>query len=388
MSSPNIWVTGIFLVVVLGLSGCMRSVPFPNQPTGSVQTCHNQVETDLVYSKMQTSSPLGTNPQVVALTFTPDDARLMVAYAHGQDRFGELVEIHSTDHRLLQSRKLDVLTSGLTFFSEDARYILTATEKDCKDKVMPDDKCWDVRIWETETFHPLEIPEGFNWNLRDIALSGDGKWLLKTMGINGTLTNIEDWTRGASLSTEINNDGIEQSFVAGALSSEGNLVALGVERVRYNGEIIGGTVRVQEWDLRTVKQILREGVTIGIPNLEGRGIDLESPPMRIAFDPHDRWLAVRTMNSIYVFDVASRGAHRNHVNFQPTMLANLRFSPDGSLLAGGHTRGITVLRTPDLKVVLEKQSEQATAIAFSPDGCLLAWGDVEGTVHIVNAPKP
>jgi WD40 repeat protein len=66
----------------------------------------------------------------------------------------------------------------------------------------------------------------------------------------------------------------------------------------------------------------------------------------------------------------------------------LEFSPSGKYLAGGHSQGLKVFTVPDLKIALDKPGSQATAIAFSPDGCLLAWGDAEGTVHIVNSPKP
>jgi len=204
-----------------------------------------------------------------------------------------------------------------------------------------------------------------------------------------SITGFDPQAGGESFGSGIDPEqGIVYRNATGALSKGSNLVALGIRTEKLSGQPFRGSVELEQWDSKALNPIIRSGLRLGSDDLtDPRGLEVKGMPLRLTFDSADRWLAAQTESAVYLFDVASFGAIRDQVDFLPTSLGVLRFNPFSSLLAGGHAEGLRVWSVPGLKTVLNQSSAQTTAIAFSPDGCLLAWGDVEGTVHIINAPK-
>jgi WD40 repeat protein len=384
------WIKLALLAIALLLYACAGS-PTP-KPTASVSNvaprCEKLNESAFTYADLGLQPSAVAHSPIAALTFSPDNRNLLIAYTFAQpDIPGELVQVRISDHQPVRSVSLARLTPGLTLFTEEGDRILSAAPKTCPDKTYyAQDTCWDVWGWNTTTGQLVDVPNGFNAGLTDIALSGDGKWLLKIGGLLGSLHNLDLQNVGATLTEDI--DGMRRKDITGALTKQANLVALGIKDETWGGEFVAGWLRLEQWDGKTIKRIDWDGWRIRPPDLTGEGLKVDGVPLRLAFDPLDHWLAAQTSSSIYVFDVPSLGAIQRSVNFAPTRLGVPRFNPSGSLLAAGHLQGLRVLSVPDLKTVLDKPGSEVTTIAFSIDGCMLAWGDVEGTVHIINAPKP
>ena len=115
---------------------------------------------------------------------------------------------------------------------------------------------------------------------------------------------------------------------------------------------------------------------------------LQNPPLQLSIAPNDRWVAVQTTAELKLLEIENPFFQRNLVNLSQNGKGVLVFDPSSSRLAFGNLQGITVFSVPDAGIPFQNRDIGVSAIAYSPDGCLLAWGDVEGTVHIINAPKP
>jgi len=70
------------------------------------------------------------------------------------------------------------------------------------------------------------------------------------------------------------------------------------------------------------------------------------------------------------------------LNQHPAQLTDLRFSPDGSILAVGYTDGWIRVYSPFNGEMLGVLDGRSSALLFSPDGGLLAGGPLNGTVRI------
>lgn len=384
ISVTNISIKWACVVLAVWICGCAISPPSEPSASDSALHCDNRGKSTFGYSDLGLKQREGVQPQVAGLTFAPDNSRLLIAYTFDAPNLpGELIQVQISNNHVLRSITPGHLTLGLTRFTEDTERIFSATPKICSDPRFSDKTCWDVLAWRTATGESVGMPEDTNTDLRDIAISGDGQWLLKAMLVN-TITNFDRQPSGVSFVS--NPEGVRREMVSGALSKSGTLVAQGIKDSTYDGRLVVGLVRLEQWDGKNIRWIGKEGWRIGPQDLTGDGLKLDGVPLRLAFDLSDRWLGAQTATSIYLFDVSSFGTPRGRVDFSPTTLGVLRFNPSGSLLAGGHTQGTRVLSVPDLKTVLDKPSAATTAIAFSPDGCLLAWGDMEGTVRIIPLP--
>ncbi len=171
------------LTIALLLYACAGG-PTP-EPTTSVSNvalrCEKLNESAFTYADLGLQPSALAHSPIAALTFSSDNTNLLIAYAFAQpDIPGKLVQLRISDHQPVRSVSLARLTLGLTLFTEEADRILSAAPKTCTDKTFPQYTCWDVWGWNTTTGQPVDVPNGSNSDLHDLALSGDGKWLLKT----------------------------------------------------------------------------------------------------------------------------------------------------------------------------------------------------------------
>lgn len=380
------------LTIALLLCACAGSPP--SETTASVsgfgKQCKNLGEVKFTHNDLGLQKGAEAHSPIAALTFSPDNTRLWAAYTFAQpDVPGELVQVRTSDWQSVSSVSLVRLTLGLTLFTENADRILSAAPKTCTDKSFAKDTCWDVWGWDTTSGQLVDVPNGSNTDLRDLAVSGNGQWLLK-IALGSSLTNFDQQPRGASLASEhFPEEDLHREFVAGALNKQGDLVVLGIKDETWGGKFVAGWVRLERWDGKTIEETgWNDGRWHIFPDLTAKGTKVDDVPLRLAFDSMDRWLGAQTASSIYLFDIPNLGRLRGSVKIGPTRQGVLGFNPAGSLLAGGQLQGLKVLNVPELKTVLERPGSEVTAVSFSRDGCLLAWGDAEGEVHIISSPKP
>ncbi|MEW5717745.1 MAG: hypothetical protein AB1817_03890 [Chloroflexota bacterium] len=324
------------------------------------------------------------------MTFNPDNTRLLIAYSFAQpDVPGELVQIRTLDWQLVSSVSLARLTPGLTRFTAKTDWILSAIPKACTGREFAKETCWDIRGWDTTSGQPVDVLNRPDTDLYDLVISGNGQWLLQIASLS-SLTNFDPQPHGMSFSAGyFPDEDRRREFVAGALSKQGDLVVLGIKDETRGGKFIAGWVKLLRWNGKTLEETgWNDGQWHISPDLTANGAKVDNVPLRLTFDPTDRWLGAQTTNSIYLFDIPNMGRLRGSVKFGTARQGVLGFNSAGSLLAGGHLQGLKVLSILGLKTVLERSDSEVTAVAFSHDGCLLAWGDAEGTVHIINAPRP
>jgi WD40 repeat protein len=106
----------------------------------------------------------------------------------------------------------------------------------------------------------------------------------------------------------------------------------------------------------------------------------------IAISPDNRSYALVSGQSLQIWDLATL----NKVQESNISGTQVTYSPDGSLLAVGHTDGsIDLLDTQTLQVVktLNGHRDEITSLAFSLDGLFLASASDDGTIRIWGIPK-
>ena len=97
----------------------------------------------------------------------------------------------------------------------------------------------------------------------------------------------------------------------------------------------------------------------------------------VSFSPDARLLAVGTYIGVWLYDVATS---REVALLPGTYVANLAFSPDGSMLASGGSYRDRTFKLWDVASghLVETIDLEAEALAFSPDGTTLAFGSNYG----------
>ncbi len=247
----------------------------------------------------------------------------------------------------------------------------------------PQSGTWDVLVWNTATGQLISAQRNPYTDLHDVSISKDGKWIL-TANLGIDIYNPSQQYGGYGYG--FSGIGITQDVVTVTFDAAGRLLAYGIRNEHFVTQSTSGEVGLLEWNGSELKKPVVND--LGFTKLYLAEHKLKSVPLRLAFDPASRLLAVQTDNSVQLLNVPSLAEIATRVGLPDTSFGTLTFNPSGSLLTVGHSQGMKVLGVPGLSMVLDRPGAQVTAIAFSSDGCLLAWGDVEGNVHVINAPKP
>lgn len=362
--------------------------------------CTNQTISNIAYAdRGQSGINSEVRMQVGALTFAQNEQTILVVYVPESSEIpGRLVQLQVPTMRVARTVTLGRLAGGLTRMSGDTTRIVSAVKTDCPSEPSYKQKtCWSLFVWNTLTGGLVSVSRVPEENLRDVAISTDGKWLI-TAAIGAGLYNPEQMFGGVGLTAfqqseySLSGHGIEEQIISSeytavAFNSTGRIVAYGLQEKNLNTGKISGAVGFQDWDGEHLNPL----VTFHLGDIlfyVAQGF-LDSAPLRLAIDPSDHWLAVQSANNLELREIkATVFPKQTQIDLPLSSSGVMAFNPSSSLIAVGHAQGVKVLRVPDLKVVLDKRGAQTTALTFSPDGCWLAWGDTEGTVHIANAPKP
>jgi len=298
---------------------------------------------------------------IAALAFTPDGQELLVV--HGPT--GMLRRWRVEDRQLLDAMELGPVKMAAVAFDGPGR--LLAVGGDRTDPMTQDDRHWgrteEVRIWDTRSGELV-----YRWpqyaDFIDVVLSTDGQWVA-TMdpggrGVFPIVGGLGWGTIPSSSSTR---------FTAFALDPTGTWMAFALD----SGEV---TIEEINWG---------KGERTRTLELQSSG---EGIPQTLAIDMSRHWMAAVTTDSLIVWNLQAwpKNMVLKHP-LNPSPLAGLAFSPDGTLLAVGTASGWQLWSVGDKKLLLE--NERATfAVAFSPDARLFAWGDAEGVIHLWGVPGP
>jgi hypothetical protein len=391
---PDYQAKQIIVLCMILVSGCgLGSRQLPSALTAlPVRNCISQSESHVRYSDTGLETPRSdVHAKVAALAFTDEKQILWATYAFDSSTLsGQLGQFRLPDFRVARSMTLGPLDVRFARFNRDATMLVIAGA----DISEP----WhvSVQMWNTTAGKVVSSPKPSLTKLdglADLSLAPDAQWLLTPwhsgMGLTDPLDEKEDrgqgfvFSRGGSTGTR---DVLTVSF-----DSTGKLFAFGTRDKEFYPERIWGTVELRTWNGRDAERlppikwsVFGFGLDLGRPFFES-----DHPPLRLAFDPSNHWLAVQTANALELRDITDVFlSKRGQVQLPESSWGIVAFDPSSSLLAVGHFQGMKVLSMPDLKIVLDKSGVQVTAITFSHDGCLLAWGDAEGTVHIINTPRP
>lgn len=368
----------LFLILLYGCSQRSTSIE-------SAVICSKIEEKGIEYPVTQKDQPNFKSAfQVAALSFTASSNSILIAHISLSENLGRVTELSVPALQVINSFTINELSPQFTHFSKGGRLIISAAKTECPDlPYTKNSTCQQVKVWETSSGRLWWMPTTASVDLHDLAISDDGKWVLRVKPATG-ISSTEDKLAGANFS--FTTQEVEREAVAGAFNSTGGLFALGLKNRPYDSKKTSGSIRLQTWDGRVNRDPI--SLDLGLFQFTTREAILAQPPQRLTFDAGSRWLGVEMQDSIQVYNVQSLAKYAE-ADLKDVRLGTMTFDTKGKFLAVGYPQGFKVLTVPDLKVVLDRPTKEAvTSITFSPNGCLLAWGDVEGTVHIINAPKP
>ena len=306
------------------------------------------------------------NP-IAAVAFNQDNQELLAV--DGQQ--GMLRQWYLKDSQLLTTTQVSPIGNISASFNEQAGRlaigggnvsILTA------DKTPPSYK--DIRLWDVKSgemiFESLPVTMPLGEPLYDIAMNGDGSWVIEVGpgGITGWNVATDKPDVSIALGGSFDEDPILSELTAVATDVPGQWYAYG----QYSGKIT-----VDRRDL-----FPQLNTAIWHAQIRDNGI-----PLALGFNATRSRLAAVANNSVIVWDMQAlfEGTEVFHQSIPTTTLAVLTFSPNGTLLATGTDNGWQIWSVADGKLLIENK-EPTHAIAFSPDGRLFAWGDTKGVVHI------
>ena len=326
-----------------------------------------------------------THVWVAALAFSTNNETLWIVYGGEPAKSGEqLIQLQTADLQAVHSLVIGPSSASWARFNRDATRLLTVGRVICPSQPwLRSSTCWSIKVWDTASGEVTSTPsKAAYFDLRDVAFSEDGNWFLAAEDLVMSIqTPIEPTPRASLVVPSTNREGSLTRLITVTISDTGNLVAYGTEE---------GLVQLVGWDGHSLVDPYLP-FDLGLFRIgggKGGGIVSENL-LRLAIASDNKSLAVQSEKTLEIRDISSTAFTKvGEVNLTPSSSGVLVFSPSGSLLAVGHSQGLSVLRFPDLKKVLDLSGPAATAIAFSPDGCLLAWGDTEGTVRIINLPSP
>ena len=216
-----------------------------------------------------------------------------------------------------------------------------------------------------DTYRTRDLPEGAIARLgkgaigesdRAIAFTPDGRLVAVASGIGVWLYNVEDPEQATLFPS-----GVVHSL---SFSSDGSKL------VTASGQWSDGQIKL--WDMATGTGIRTvQGWTFG----------------SAAFSPDGSTVAYRARDgvSLELRDVASWIPTSIRVRDGASFLHCLTFSPDGALIATGHSDGTVILwdvATHTLAATLAGHNGEVYSVAFSPDGSTLATGASDETVKL------
>lgn len=369
--------SGLFIILLMALL-------FLVSCTSPTPTCTPAFQDTQIRASDLNLAPMNATGQiqVVAIAFSPNGERLSVAYTPISSReSSEIVEISLPGRQDVSHLEIGALTVGFTRFSEDTSHILTVTRVNCDKK---DVSCWQPQLWDLANGLLVSARREPLTDLTDIEFSNDGSLLLSS----GTIAAIFDpRTAMGGSALSLSDEDHKRDIVTMAINSTGKIISYGVRDKSFTTGKTSGAIGFRKWN----GQALQTLPILKVGDFEVyRGEQyLQEVPLKVAISPNDRWIAFETENSIGVAGVTDPTLLKSApLESSARMTTGLDFNADSSLLAVSHSKGISVYRVPELTLLLSRASSAPTSIAFNPDGCLLAWGDAEGTVHIINAPKP
>jgi WD40 repeat protein len=293
----------------------------------------------------------GEGGNVWCLAFSPDGKTLAAACTHSRV---ELWEVSSGRRRaVLEHHRDSVLAVA---FSPNGRLLASGDENGTI-------VCWDLRANKVRA-----ILRGHTKPVRSVAFGPDSKRLLSA-GLDGTVRLWEASGRGENAILSVQGDCV----CSVSCSLGGPLLASGG---------CDGTVRL--WDRGNREQVACKR--------------LSRPVYAVTFSPDGKVLASQdetgTVRLHYARSLTETWSFRWPTGAERAQCGeSLAFSPDGLFIAGCGASGgrgenrvgrVWLHDTADRKHVatLNAASRSAHAIAFSPDGRLLAAGHSNGTVGL------
>ncbi len=371
-SSSLTCILGLFILSIL--MGCAQDREDAlNSTLTPPPSCEARPEMTHAYSVLPgsiISSP--SRPIVAALAFSPDAQDVWIAYIHEEPVPGQLVKMHLSDWKVMHTLELASLNTRFTRFNGDATLIASVSRIPCP--AHPNSSCVEPRVWKTDSGDLTSALSPALTDIHDLAFTKEGDWLVAVLGPGLNIFSPPEETRGIG---KVFSGG-EEKIVVGTINDSGNLVASGTDR-KY--------IEVEEWDGQHLHDIYPWN--FGPWNFKGGEVKIDAIPIKLAISPDNKWLAVQHADGLELRDLSNRFIPQHgRVTLEHSSDAVMQFNPSNSVLAVRTATGLEVFSIPNLQLMLRKPTAQVTALAFSPDGCLLAWGDVEGTVHIINAPKP
>jgi len=310
-----------------------------------------------------------TKQSVSALAFAPDGATLHVVHAGAP---GMLIKWEvSAAPQVVQQIALDkVGQRGVQFSAASNRLVVTAGRPDRRSSVnllgtdLKGVQVWDVasgKLLSHSMNEPDKKPPPTVW--ADAALSPAGDLVLvATPG--GYLMDEVDSGKGRCSVLMITDEQVHEA-TAVAFDAKGETFAYG----NANGDV----------------ELWRLGKEPGICPSVGGGVmgDHEEVIIRLAFHPTDNRYAVLSDRSLWIVRWPGFFLDRvKRIERKSSALGDIKFSPDGRLLAVATPHGLEVRKYPSLDVVASDAGISATAVAFSAANCTLAVGDSVGTVRL------
>lgn len=368
------------------LSGCaFASVSHDDQiVTPTLPPC--TVSTDLSAPSNQEEMRIKKNGNRVGAVSLQSES-LFVLFIPEPPSNPQVVEFNLRDGSEDDARTLPSQNVKLARFDIRTNTLVTASPTVSCPPLIQSQTCWQIENWNLKADKLEATAHRFTGPLHDLAVSTDGGWALEAGNILELVNLDEPSERKGYVFAGLR----EQEAVSAVFDLQDKFIAYGLKVFDNQNGITSGEVQVEGWNgtLETSAPFSAK-IDLGLIKL-GRAswFDLDQIPIALALDSSRGWLAVQTMNSFELRNLSALyDISKGPVVMPKSENGVIRFNPIQPSIAIAHSEGLSVLSLPHLDSLFTKKGPAVTSLSYSNDGCLLAWGDVEGTVHIINAPKP